>query len=681
MGSGKEEERNEKIIRGLMKLPPNRRCINCNSLGPQYVCTNFWTFVCTTCSGIHREFTHRVKSVSMSKFSSQEVEALQNGGNQRAREIYLKNWDPQGQRLPDSSKVEKVRDFIKIVYVDRRYAGGKTEKPPNDTQGLGSHEDETRRASSYHSYSQSPPYDYQYEDRRYGKQNAALTRKPGSDRGHYVGKISNFVYSPGRMSDQVFEDRFANEGSGSRVSDFSVSSGGDIFRSGTESPNFEKNMGFNSPPLQPSRDISSSMANFRRDVDGIPRPQRTTSLGSVGSFDSNSVSLKSYNSGSFLDVVSEPEQAAGAACHDKLSTVAQPSGPAYYGGLDLFQAPVVEESASSAAPIDLFQLPVTSSPANVFHVLQTSSAPSVKFHQPPQTAPKSLDFFDISDQSSTSTLDIKSQELSDPKNEGWATFDTPPTASIRGKESLSPPTVPVKGVPSVIFDLLSSFNTTSQRPANLNSGAHSPTPSSDLWLDGLNNVQAPTMAASTQSWNAFDDCAGNLSLEGVQQNFELQLAANQSSSTTDQNFSDSNDGGNQRAISQQGLQLMTVLSHADMGPVYTPSVLPLVGETQAHATDLKSINPFDFPYDSDLEQNNMFFDMSSLQAALPNSQLPSTFLGGATQLLFPQDPVTPFIPAVSQGGVVYLSGQAPTSQLPNVPAQGHVASVGGNPFA
>lgn len=32
MGSRKEEERNEKIIRGLMKLPPNRRCINCNGL-------------------------------------------------------------------------------------------------------------------------------------------------------------------------------------------------------------------------------------------------------------------------------------------------------------------------------------------------------------------------------------------------------------------------------------------------------------------------------------------------------------------------------------------------------------------------------------------------------------------------------------------------------------------------
>lgn len=29
-----------------------------------------------------REFTHRVKSVSMSKFTSKEVEVLQTGGNQ-----------------------------------------------------------------------------------------------------------------------------------------------------------------------------------------------------------------------------------------------------------------------------------------------------------------------------------------------------------------------------------------------------------------------------------------------------------------------------------------------------------------------------------------------------------------------------------------------------------------------
>ncbi|QHO32282.1 uncharacterized protein [Arachis hypogaea] len=66
MGNSKKDEAKiEKIIRGLLKLPENRRCINCNLLGPQYVCTTFCTFVCTNCSGIHnmqrlREFIKNV---------------------------------------------------------------------------------------------------------------------------------------------------------------------------------------------------------------------------------------------------------------------------------------------------------------------------------------------------------------------------------------------------------------------------------------------------------------------------------------------------------------------------------------------------------------------------------------------------------------------------------------------
>ncbi|PHT85791.1 hypothetical protein T459_07897 [Capsicum annuum] len=89
-----------------------------------------------------REFTHRVKSFSMAKFTSQEVEALQKGGNQRAREIYLKCWDPQSQWLPNNRykisklrNVDKVRDFIKTVYVDKRYAVAESsDRPPRDAQ-------------------------------------------------------------------------------------------------------------------------------------------------------------------------------------------------------------------------------------------------------------------------------------------------------------------------------------------------------------------------------------------------------------------------------------------------------------------------------------------------------------------------------------------------------------------
>lgn len=53
-------------------------------LDPSFFSPNKSIHIILLCS---REFTHRVKSVSMSKFTSQEVEALQNGGNQVYAEL------------------------------------------------------------------------------------------------------------------------------------------------------------------------------------------------------------------------------------------------------------------------------------------------------------------------------------------------------------------------------------------------------------------------------------------------------------------------------------------------------------------------------------------------------------------------------------------------------------------
>ncbi|XWS57928.1 hypothetical protein CRYUN_Cryun09bG0215000 [Craigia yunnanensis] len=588
----------------------------------------------------------------MSKFTSQEVEALQNGGNQRARDIYLKDWDLQRQRLPNNSNADKIREFIKNVYMDRKYAGGKTsDQPPRDIQSLRNHEDEIRRASSYHSYSQSPPYDYQYEDRRYGKQvAAALSRKPGSDRGHYVGKVSSFVYSPGRLSDQMFEDRFANEGSAPRVSNYTVSNGGDPIKSGTGSPNFQKHTGFDSPTAQPPRDVSSEDTRLqtinlfvdpssKKDTGGIPRPERTKSIGSFGSFDSNSLSVKSYNPSVGLDVVSAPEQTAGSY-HDKASTFTQSSVPVNYGGLDLFNAP----EAFVPPPIDLFQLPATSSVSSedIFQPAAVSSIPSGNLYQPPPSTP-SIDLFaGIAEQPSAASFDGKSPELPVPKNEGWATFDTPQhAASGPVTKNLSPAVMPSDGDLSVKFDQLSSLNTTMQWPLfEISSALGATSAISSQWQDGLHDGQASTAATSTQSWNAFNDSAESLSLEP-------QVVAYNHLATTDQ--------------------------HLGLGVSE--------GEKQLHAADRESINPFDLPFDSELEQSDMFLDMSSLRTALPNAQLPSTFFDGVSQPWFPQNPVTPYIPATPQGGLAYISGQAPTSQLSNVPSQGPVASFGGNPFA
>ncbi|XP_022982054.1 probable ADP-ribosylation factor GTPase-activating protein AGD14 [Cucurbita maxima] len=196
----KEEEKIERSIRNLLKLPENRRCINCNSLGPQYVCTTFLTFVCTNCSGVHREFTHRVKSVSMAKFKPEEVTALQAAGNERARQIYLKAWDPHRHSYPENSNLHRLREFIKHVYVDRKYSGERAvdeiprlkltnessqerRKVPSYYGGLQPQQDEIPRSSSkrelrspiyYYDERSSPRYSK--ENSRYGGYRRSLTR-------------------------------------------------------------------------------------------------------------------------------------------------------------------------------------------------------------------------------------------------------------------------------------------------------------------------------------------------------------------------------------------------------------------------------------------------------------------------------------------------------------------------
>ncbi|KAI5443572.1 probable ADP-ribosylation factor GTPase-activating protein AGD14 [Lathyrus oleraceus] len=670
MGSRKQEEKIEKIIRGLMKLPPNRRCINCNSLGPQYACTTFWTFICITCSGIHREFTHRVKSVSMSKFTLQEVDALQNGGNQRAREIYLKNWDFQKQRLPDSSNVDKVREFIKNVYVDKRYAGIKSsERPPRDAQSPTIHDDEIRRASSYHSYSQSPPYDNQYEDRRYGKQAGALTRKPGSDKIRYEGKMSSIIYSPGRFSDHANDERFANEGSGPRNSDFSVSSGHEQFKSDVQSPQFRKDIEFNSPShKRPGSSSSEDMwtraknaalesnAAAKRDADGIRHPQRTTSLQPT---DSNFSTLRSYNSGSSIDFFSEAVQSSGSL-QDNASGISLPSEPARSVSLDLSKAPVASASSvvlsQTAAPS---QAPL----GDLFQLSDMTAATSFKGNQPTQTSQvASIDFF----VKATATSDAKSVEISIPKNEGWATFDTPQfTSSNAQVETHAAVPLSAESLQDR-FDPFSTVNGNMQWPSFEISNVGVSSVTSDVWQDGVWNAvkQVPVAATDTQSWNAFEDSGTHFPVDGSSQGLNLHYFSSEVSG-----LSASSEGPNKDGI--QGV--------APIGG-FDNHVIPSHGDIQPNGISRKSTNPFDFPFDSDVEPSNLFLDMGSLQAALPDALLPATF-GGIPEPWLPQNTATPYISSAGEGGLSFMTVQTPSSHLQNIQAQEPVASIGGNPFA
>ena len=54
-----EEKRNKERLSKIVKLPENKKCFDCAGRGrTQYVVMPLWTFVCTGCSGVHREFSH-----------------------------------------------------------------------------------------------------------------------------------------------------------------------------------------------------------------------------------------------------------------------------------------------------------------------------------------------------------------------------------------------------------------------------------------------------------------------------------------------------------------------------------------------------------------------------------------------------------------------------------------------
>lgn len=99
----------------------NKRCADCPERGPTYVCLDFRTFVCQTCCGIHREFGHRIKSISLSSWSEAEVTAIEEGGNARAAAQWMAKWKHGDMPEPDNTDQDRVRGYIKEKYREKRW--------------------------------------------------------------------------------------------------------------------------------------------------------------------------------------------------------------------------------------------------------------------------------------------------------------------------------------------------------------------------------------------------------------------------------------------------------------------------------------------------------------------------------------------------------------------------------
>ncbi|EKF99866.1 ADP-ribosylation factor GTPase activating protein, putative [Trypanosoma cruzi] len=128
-------ERNRDEVRKLSQKCGNRFCIDCGIRGPLYVVTNFRVFVCSTCAALHRSLQHKVKGISMTEFTDEEVACLNVGGNDRAARVWLASYE--NNKPPHGSDIA-VRDFIVSAFENMAYVNREElERFQNDLKAVG----------------------------------------------------------------------------------------------------------------------------------------------------------------------------------------------------------------------------------------------------------------------------------------------------------------------------------------------------------------------------------------------------------------------------------------------------------------------------------------------------------------------------------------------------------------
>ncbi|ORX47539.1 Arf GTPase activating protein [Piromyces finnis] len=123
----KQNEKNERTIRNLMKLEENKKCFDCNSSLISYVNLSLNTFVCAECGGLLREINHKIKGISFTIFTEEDVIGLKNGGNKKAREIWLSKWNDFEELNYNEINIEQQRDHIRKKYISKLWYS-----PPNN---------------------------------------------------------------------------------------------------------------------------------------------------------------------------------------------------------------------------------------------------------------------------------------------------------------------------------------------------------------------------------------------------------------------------------------------------------------------------------------------------------------------------------------------------------------------
>jgi hypothetical protein len=109
----------------MMRDGSNRYCADCNHENPTWVSSNLGAFICISCSGCHRQLgTHisKVKSMSLDRWTSAELENIKLVGNKKVNEHY-EAFLPYGKPKPQASR-EHRSEYIISKYVKKSFVNG-----------------------------------------------------------------------------------------------------------------------------------------------------------------------------------------------------------------------------------------------------------------------------------------------------------------------------------------------------------------------------------------------------------------------------------------------------------------------------------------------------------------------------------------------------------------------------